>query len=74
MGMTAAEFSRRDCNSIIMSRETQHHSSTTSQAAKCSIQKLGLHHLSKDHPSNAGLDSEGLAPLWILSTEPNSLF
>lgn len=56
MAVIAAEFSRRDCNSIILSRETEHHCSITLQAAKHSIPKLKQHHLSKDHPPNVGFD------------------
>jgi len=74
MGMAAAEFSWKHHNSIITSRETQLYCNAISQAAKCSIQKLRLHHLSKDRPANAELDLEGLAPLWIPGTEPNDLF
>lgn len=63
MGVIAAEFSWRDCSSVTVSRETEHDCSNTFQAAKCSSQKLRLHHLSKDHPPNGELDFEGLAPL-----------
>lgn len=74
MAVIAAEFSRRDCNSIILSRETEHHCSITLQAAKHSIPKLKQHHLSKDHPPNVGLDLQRLDLLLIPSTKPRGLF
>lgn len=73
MAVIAAEFSRKDCNSIIVSRETEHHCSTTFQAAKRSIPKLKQHHLSKDHPPHVGLNLQWLALLLIPSTKPRGL-